>query len=69
MTEPIRRCPDCGVEMEAMDLYVGGHDLQVVSEESREGILGSLGVNQRFDLETVVCSECGLTRLYAALDE
>jgi len=69
MNEIPPRCPDCGVEMEEMELYVGGYDIQVVSDESRDGILGSLGAKQRFDANTVVCPECGLTRLYTNLDD
>jgi len=69
MAETPPRCPDCAVEMEEMKLYVGGHQLQFVSDESKDGILGSLGAKQRFDASTVVCSECGLSRIYADLDE
>jgi len=47
----------------------GGHNLQVVSEENREGILGKLGVNQTYGVETLVCPECGLVRLYADVAE
>ena len=70
MSETPRRCPDCGVTMEGMTLRsTGGHEFQVVSEESREGILGKLGVNQTYGAETLVCPECGLVRLYADLEE
>ena len=49
-----RRCPDCGVTMESVTLRTnGGYELQVVSDEKRGGILGSLGMNERFDLEAV----------------
>jgi len=65
-----RRCPDCGVTMEPMTMRTtGGHNLQVVSEENREGILGKLGVNQTYGVETLVCPECGLVRLYADVAE
>ena len=65
-----RRCPDCGVTMEGMTLRsTGGHNLQVVSEENREGILGKLGMNQTYGTETLVCPECGLVGLYADLGE
>jgi hypothetical protein len=56
--------------MEGMTLRsTGGHNLQVVSGENREGILGKLGMNQTYGAETLVCPECGLVRLYAELEE
>lgn len=69
MNEVPPRCPACSVEMEKMNRYVGGHQLQFVSEKNKEGLLGSLGAKQRFGTSTVVCPECGLSRLYADLDE
>lgn len=66
---PNRRCPDCGVELEATKLQTGGgHAVQIVAGE-REGVLGSLGLKRRNDVEAVVCPECGLVRLYAAEEE
>lgn len=65
-----RRCPDCGVTMESVTLRTnGGYELQVVSDEKRGGILGSLGMNERFDLEAVACPKCGLLRTYVDKDE
>ncbi|MFC7177499.1 hypothetical protein [Halosegnis marinus] len=65
-----RRCPDCGVTMEPITLKSnGGYELQAVSDENRGGILGSLGMKERLDLETVACPECGLVRLYAGAEE
>ena len=69
MGETGPRCPDCGVEQEQMTLDASGHPLQFVSDENSDGILGSLGVKKRFDARAFVCSECGLSRLYADLDE
>lgn len=69
MVETPPRCPDCSVEMEQMTLYAGGYNLRFVSEESKEGILGSLGAKEKFDADVFVCPECGLSRLYANLDE
>lgn len=68
MVEIPPRCPDCGVEMERMTLSASGYTLRFVSEESTEGILGSLGVKQKFDSIAFVCSDCGLSRLYADLE-
>lgn len=69
MAEVPPRCPDCGVGMGEMTLTASGYNLQFVSEEDREGILGSLGAKQKFGVNAFVCSECGLSRLYADLDE
>jgi ssDNA-binding Zn-finger/Zn-ribbon topoisomerase 1 len=63
------RCPDCGVEMKEMQFQAGGHYARFVSEESKEGILGSLGGKKTYRAQAVVCPECGLSRLYADLDE
>lgn len=69
MVEMPPQCPDCDVKMEQMNPIAGGHNLRFVSEESKEGILGSIGVNENFDVNAFVCSECGLSRLYANLDD
>jgi hypothetical protein len=55
--------------MEQTTLNAGGYNLRFVSEESTEGILGSLGVKEKFDANAFVCSECGLSRLYADIDD
>jgi predicted RNA-binding Zn-ribbon protein involved in translation (DUF1610 family) len=55
--------------MEQMTLKAGGYNLRVVSEESTEGILGSLGVKEKFAAHVFVCPECGLSRVYADIDE
>jgi hypothetical protein len=54
--------------MEAMELNASGYGVRFVSDESRGGILGKLGVKQKYDAEAFVCPECGLSRLYADLD-
>ena len=69
MGEEPTRCPDCGVGMDDMMLTASGYNLHFVSEEDKEGILGSLGAKQKFGVNAFVCSECGLSRLYADLDE
>jgi hypothetical protein len=64
------RCPDCGVTMEEMTLRTGGgYETRLVSDETREGLLGSLGVKEKFEVEAFVCPECSLTRLYADTDD
>lgn len=69
MVEMPPRCPDCGVETEPMTLNASQYNLQFISEERTDGILGTLGVKERFDATAFVCPECGLSRLYADLDE
>jgi hypothetical protein len=51
-----------------MRMKSGGYNLRFVSEEDAEGILGSLGVKEKFDANAFVCSECGLSRVYADVD-
>jgi hypothetical protein len=56
--------------MEEMTIQTGGgYHFQFVSDETKEGLLGRLGVNQRYNSQTYVCPECGLARLYADIDE
>lgn len=69
MVETRPDCPDCRVEMEQMTLNADGYNLRFVSDEHKEGILGSLGAKETFDANAVVCPDCGLSRLYATLDE
>lgn len=65
-----RRCPDCGVTMEKMKLRTAeGYDLQLVTDEPKQGILGGLGMKEKLPLRTVVCPECGLVRQYAEMAE
>jgi hypothetical protein len=52
-----------------MRLDASGYKMRFVSEESADGILGNLGVNQKFNADAFVCPECGLARLYADLEE
>ncbi|WP_459194753.1 hypothetical protein [Halosimplex sp. J119] len=63
------RCPDCGVSMESVEF--GMNDAwqpHVKTEEKREGLLGKLGMNERQEVETVMCPECGLVRFYADIE-
>ncbi|MWG35753.1 hypothetical protein [Halomarina oriensis] len=71
MAPPVdRRCPDCGVTLESMTVRTDdGFTVRVVSDENREGLLGSLGVKEKHPLGAAVCPECGLARMYADLDD
>ncbi len=40
----------------------------VRTDEKREGLLGKLGMSERKEVETVMCPECGLLRLYADIE-
>lgn len=61
----MRRCPDCGVELESMELRTtDGFELQIKTDEPREGLLGGLGAKQTLTPTAHVCPECGLTRFY-----
>ena len=64
-----RRCPDCGVTMHEVEMQTGGgYKTQILTGESREGWLGKLGVNERKEVETLACPECGLLRQYVDPD-
>lgn len=64
------RCPDCGVTMEEMKLRTDdGFQVRLVSDESRGGLLGSLGMKEKYGVRPWVCPECSLTRFYADTDE
>lgn len=41
-----------------------GFELHLVTDEPREGLLGSLGMKEKSGLATYVCPECGLVRQY-----
>ncbi|MFC7202815.1 hypothetical protein ACFQJC_04760 [Haloferax namakaokahaiae] len=61
-----RRCPDCGVTMEEMELRTeDGFTLNLVTNEPKPGVLGGLGLKEKLKPVTVVCPECGLIRQYA----
>jgi hypothetical protein len=55
--------------MEEMERQTsGGHRPQFVSEENKEGLLGTLGVKQRYDGQPDVGPECGPSQLYAVVE-
>jgi hypothetical protein len=37
----------------------------VKTGEKREGLLGKLGMNERAEVDTLMCPECGLLRFFA----
>ncbi|WP_459882300.1 hypothetical protein [Halorubrum gandharaense] len=61
-----RRCPDCGVTMETVQLQSNGgyHVDRAATGEKREGLLGRFGVEETADVAHVACPECGLLRAY-----
>lgn len=67
MTE--RHCPDCDVRMNEVRVTAEGvGDLYV--ETGRDGgVLDRLGVPNQSILDPVLCPDCGLTRLYADVEE
>lgn len=61
-----RRCPDCGVTMESITVRTnGGYTLTVDTGETRDGVLGRLGLSETASVDAVCRPECGLVRLYA----
>lgn len=64
-----RRCPDCDVEMEPVDLVASGYTVQVQTEDQRDGLLGSLGLSKKHSLEGRLCPECGQVRTYVDLND
>jgi predicted RNA-binding Zn-ribbon protein involved in translation (DUF1610 family) len=65
----IRRCPDCGVELERMKLRTtGGYELELVTNERKSGILGNLGMKETLEPAAFVCPECGLVREYVDVE-
>ncbi|SFR35026.1 hypothetical protein SAMN04487947_0253 [Halogeometricum rufum] len=65
-----RRCPDCGVDMERMDVQTtDGFKLHLVTNEPKRGLLGGIGMKETLAPSVYVCPECGLVRLYADRDE
>jgi len=71
-----RRCPDCGVKLEAVEFNTAEGGGYVEVNNYQEELLQSLGVvdtmsldgNERLDVHTKMCPNCGLLRLYADVD-
>jgi len=69
MPEVDPRCPDCGVTMEQTDHQsTAGGRLRLRFEERGDGFLGSL-THETASVDAHVCSECGLVRWYADLED
>jgi ribosomal protein S27AE len=63
------RCPDCGVTLEEVTFSLSdAYSPHVKTGEKREGLLGKLGASERFDVETLMCPECGRLAFYADLE-
>ena len=64
-----RYCPKCDVEMEATALTTAETGGLYVKTEREGGILKRLGIGESTSLDAVLCPGCGLTQLYADLEE
>lgn len=60
-----RECPDCQRAMESVTVTAGGNTPKVKTDERRDDFLGRLGMNERHDVQAVMCPACGLVRFYA----
>lgn len=47
----------------------GGYETHLVTDDPKEGILGSLGMKEKVKPTTYVCPECGLVRQYVEKEE
>jgi ssDNA-binding Zn-finger/Zn-ribbon topoisomerase 1 len=66
------RCPDCSVTMAEVEFGMDegwGPGAYVKTGEKREGLLGKLGMNERKELTTVMCPECGMVRHFADFED
>lgn len=64
-----KRCPDCGVELEELEIRTtDGFKIHVDTDKPKPSILGKLGAKEKLTPTAHVCPECGLTRLYVDQD-
>ena len=65
-----QRCPDCGATMEVTKAVttVDHEELKLETDDEREGLLGSLGMNRTLGVDAYLRPECGLVRLYADIE-
>ncbi len=62
-------CPDCDIEMEHVDVTAEGVGDLYVQTGRDGGVLDHIGVPNHTPLDPVLCPRCGLTRLYANVEE
>lgn len=61
-----RQCVECEVEMERMELRDGqSRRTALVTDESKDGILGFLGEKETLTPVPYVCPECRRVQFYA----
>jgi len=64
------RCPSCNVTMKEVEFGMdNAYSAYVKTGEKREGLLGKLGMNERKELTTVMCPECGMVRHFADFED
>ncbi|WP_158055443.1 hypothetical protein [Halorussus halophilus] len=66
-----RRCPDCGVEMDATKLQTQAYqdEVKLVTDESKGGLRGTLGAKEKLTPIPYVCPECQRVLFYAEDEE
>ncbi|WP_226013565.1 hypothetical protein [Halomicrobium salinisoli] len=65
-----QRCQDCGVSLETVEFSMGdAWNAHVKTGEKRQGLLGKLGMNERADVETFMCPECGRLQFFADVEK
>ncbi|WP_435345032.1 hypothetical protein [Haloarchaeobius sp. HRN-SO-5] len=65
-----RTCPDCNTTMDAVEFGMNdAWNPHVRTGEKRDGLLGTLGVDEQTPVETFMCQNCGLVRQYADVEE
>jgi hypothetical protein len=63
---PDVECPDCDVSMDVVEFRMyDAKNPKIKTDADAAGVLGSLGVGESHEVETVVCPACGLVRFYA----
>lgn len=62
-----RQCPDCGVQIAKTAVTAEGIGDLYVETDREGGVLKRLGIGYQTSLHAFLCSECGLTKLYADL--
>ncbi|RRJ28101.1 hypothetical protein [Halocatena pleomorpha] len=62
-----QECFNCGREMEKMKLQAGGsgHNIDLVTDELKDGILGSLGAKKKLTPVPYVCPKCRRIQFFA----